>query len=563
MIDLKANPFFLNDEDIAWINSTIAEMTDEEKIGQLFCPHGDLNKEVVKREMLDKKVAGIMFRPSPGAELLEMNRYVQSESKIPMLIAANLEAGGNGTTTDGTFFGKQMQVAATNDFEQAYRLGVICGREAKSVGCNWAFAPIIDIDYNYRNPITNVRTFGSDPDKVLGCGKGYLKGAHEEGIAVSIKHFPGDGRDERDQHLVTSINDFSCEEWDATYGRIYKELIDDGALTVMVGHIAQPAYQKKLNPGFHDEEVIPATLSPELLNGLLREKLGFNGMIVTDASEMMGFTTAMARKEAVPYSIAAGCDMFLFNKDINEDYAYMMDGYKNGVITEERMTEALTRILAAKAALGLHTAKKNGTLVPQPEALKELNNAQFDAWAKECADKAVTLVKDTQSLLPISPEKHKNVFMSVFGAGADLEKIKVRMPELFRKEGFNVTVFDPEEEKKMVKDGVEVFKQKYDLAVVIADVETYSNQTTARISWTPLHGSNGRPWYTKEVPTMMISVANPYVLIDAPMIKTFVNAYSTSDYATDAVMEKIMGRSEFKGVNPVDPFCGDRYDLKL
>lgn len=562
MIDLKGNPFFLSDEDIKWVNSTLADMTEEEKIGQLFCPHGDMNKEVVEQEMIQKKVGGIMFRPSPGAELQDMNRYVQSVSKIPMLIAANLEAGGNGTTTDGTFFGKQMQVAATNDFEQGYRLGLVCGEEAKAVGCNWAFAPLIDIDYNFRNPIENVRTFGSDPRKVLGQAKGYLKGAHEAGIAVSIKHFPGDGRDERDQHLVTSINDCTCEEWDATYGKIYEECIADGALTVMVGHIAQPAYQKKYDPTYTMDRTIPATLSPQLLNDLLRGKLGFNGMIVTDASEMVGFTASMSRREAVPYSIAAGCDMFLFNKDIDEDFAYMRQGYKNGIISEERLTEALTRILATKAALGLHKAKADGTIVPGPEALSVLGCEKFDMWAKECADKAITLVKDTQNLLPISADKYKNIFMTIVGAGADLEKLRTRMPALFQKEGFNVTVFEPEVPGKNVKDGVEVFKQKYDLAVVISDVETYSNQTVARIQWHPVHGSNGRPWYVHEIPTMMISVANPYVLIDAPMIKTFINGYSTSDYATDAIMDKVMGRSEFKGVNPVDPFCG-MWDLKL
>lgn len=559
MIDLRANPFYLDDKGVEWVETTLSTMTDEEKIGQLFCPHGDMDEEMVRKKLIDKKAGGVMFRPGPGKELQEMNRFIQSNSRIPMLIAANLEAGGNGTTTDGTFFGKEMQVAATNDFEQAYRLGLVCGEEAKAIGCNWAFAPLIDIDYNYRNPIVNVRTFSSDPDKVLGMGKGYLRGAHEAGIAVSIKHFPGDGRDERDQHLVTSINDFSCEEWDATYGRIYSEMIGDGALTVMAGHIAQPAYEKALNPDYNMEFPIPATLSPALLNGLLRGKLGFNGMIVTDASGMVGFTTAMSREEAVPASIAAGCDMFLFNRDIDEDFEFMKKGYANGIITPERLDEAVTRILATKAALKLHE-KSADELVPGDEALAVLNNEKFDTWAKECADKSVTLVKDTQNLLPLSNKKYKKVFMTIVGAGADLEKMAEKFPKLFEKEGFEVTVFDPAVNNKY---SIAQFKEAYDLSVFIADVETYSNQTTARISWDPVHSSDGRPWYVKEVPTMMISVANPYVLIDAPMIKTFINGYSTSDYVLNAVMDKVMGRSEFKGVNPVDPFCGDRWDLKL
>lgn len=125
---------------------------------------------------------------------------------------------------------------------------------------------------------------------------------------ITIKHFPGDGCDERDQHLVTSINDLSCEEWDATYGEVYKACIDAGVLSCMVGQIMQPAYSKKLNPELKDEDIMPASLSSELMNGLLREKLGFNGLIVTDATTMAGFMIPMPREKAVPYTIAAGAD---------------------------------------------------------------------------------------------------------------------------------------------------------------------------------------------------------------------------------------------------------------
>lgn len=155
--------------------------------------------------------------------------------------------------------------------------------EGAAVGCNWAFAPVVDIDRNWRNPITNVRTYGDDPDRVLECGLNYMKAAKEENVLVAIKHFPGDGCDEVDQHILTSVNSLSCEEWDATYGKIYGGLIEAGAQTVMVGHIAQPAYQKLYNPDFPDK-LVPATLSPELLKGLLRKKLGFNGLIVTDST---------------------------------------------------------------------------------------------------------------------------------------------------------------------------------------------------------------------------------------------------------------------------------------
>ena len=146
----------------------------------------------------------------------------------------------------------------------------------------------------------------------------------------------------------------SCEEWDATYGKVYSACIAQGALTCMVGHIMQPAYSKRLNPALSDGDILPASLSSEIINGLLRGKLGFNGLVVTDATTMAGYTTAMSRRLAVPTSIAAGCDMFLFCRNTQEDYGYMLDGVRNGIITQQRLDEAVTRILATKAALGLH-----------------------------------------------------------------------------------------------------------------------------------------------------------------------------------------------------------------
>ena len=140
----------------------------------------------------------------------------------------------------------------------------------------------------------------------------------------------------------------------STYGAAYRAGIEAGTLSVMVGHIMQPAWSKKLDPSLKDEEIMPGSLSRELLNGLLRKELGFNGLICTDASTMAGYMLAMGRRRAVPESIARGCDMFLFARNLEEDYQFMLDGIKEGIITPERLDEAVTRILAVKAALGLH-----------------------------------------------------------------------------------------------------------------------------------------------------------------------------------------------------------------
>jgi beta-N-acetylhexosaminidase len=559
MIDLKGKPFYLSENDIRWVMETKAEMSIEEKIGQLFCPIGYSNDPgYLDNVLLRFNIGGVLYRPGLAEEMQDTHRYLQQHSKIPMFIAANLEAGGDGIATDGTSFGKQMQVAATGDSKHAYRLGKVSCEEGAAVGCNWSFAPVVDIDMNFRNPITNVRTYGSNPDTVLEMGKEYMKAARECGIAVSVKHFPGDGVDEVDQHLLTSVNTLSCEEWDKTYGKIYQELIDADALTVMIGHVAMPAYQKHFNPDY-PEKIVPATLSKELTTDLLRGRLGFNGLITTDATPMVGFTCAMEREKAVPYSIACGCDVFLFNKDLAEDYAFMKKGYEEGIITDERLDEAITRILATKATLKLHEKKKNDCLVPVKEALSIVGCEEHKKWVYECADEAATLVKDTQKLLPISPEKHRRVLLQILGDFPSNDRLSGKITKLLIKEGFEVISYK-QEDFTIPIDNVVDFKRKYDLVLYIANIENASNKTVSRINWHTFFGlGNNLPWFVEEVPTLFISVANPYHLLDVPMVKTFVNCYSNHNIMLETVVEKLLGRSAWKGTSPVDPFCGKEY----
>ncbi|MHA7581826.1 glycoside hydrolase family 3 protein [Paenibacillus vandeheii] len=559
MVDLTAKPFYLKEEDINWVNETMAAMEVRDKVGQLFCLMGMTDDRQQLQTLVEAiRPGGMMFRPGPSKSVQDVHRFLQEHSKVPLLISANLEAGGNGIAADGTYFGKQLQVAATDNEEMAYKLGVVAGREGRAVGCNWSFAPVVDIDLNFRNPITNVRTFGSDPGRVARMAKAYTEGIQKSGLAVSLKHFPGDGVDERDQHLLTTINSLSVEEWDESFGMVYRELIEAGAETVMVGHIMLPAYSRKLVPSITDDELMPATLAPELIQTLLRKQLGFNGLVVTDATPMAGFMTAEKRENAVPKSIAAGCDMFLFNKNIQEDFGFMMKGLQSGILTMERLDEAVTRILALKASLGLHKRQQEGTLVPKSDELAVLQCEEHKAWAKECADQAVTLVKDTQHLLPIGVVAHNRILLYVLGDGGGYRSTPISsyMEAKLTAEGFCVTVFDNKNvDYRAVFSRVEDLKEKYDLAIYVANIETASNRTTVRIEWEPLLAADV-PWFIRELPTMFVSVANPYHLQDVPRVQTYINAYSGSETIVDAVVDKLLGRSEFKGISPVDPFCG-------
>ena len=563
MIDLKGNPFYLSEEDIQWVEETLKAMDLKQRVGQLFCPIGETFDQHDLKEMIDKyQPCGIMYRTETATEVQKAHRFLQKESPIPLLVAANLEAGGRGIAKEGTIYGTQMQVAATDDAQRAYQLGYISAAEGAAVGVNWAFAPVVDIDMNFRNPITNTRTYGSDPERVLRMAQSYMKGAHENGLAVSIKHFPGDGVDERDQHMHPSINALSVEEWDATYGKIYKTLIDEGAETVMIGHIMQPAYSRALCPEIRDEDIYPGPLSKELMEGLLRKKLGFNGVIVTDSTRMTGFLLSMKRELAVPTSIAVGCDMFLFDLGLEQDFTYMMKGIETGILTEERVEEAVKRILALKAHLGLHKKQKDGRLVPGEDALKVLKCEKHRRWTRECADASVTLVKSNETgVLPITPEKFPRIQLHVMGeharsgnhAGGEL--LHGYFKELLEKEGFEVTLFNSKEmTKRIFCPNIETIGET-DLIIYYVNEGTYSNQTTVRLNWMVPDELNG-PKFLTEVPNIFISVANPYHLLDAPRMKTFINAYTPTEEVLEALVEKMVGRSPFKGISPVDPFCG-------
>jgi beta-N-acetylhexosaminidase len=573
-MDYKAKPFELDDSDIQWVQQTLSEMDLETKVGQLFClvvisPDPDVIWEQTQKVGI--KPCGFMARPFLGAEVQNLYSALQENAEVPLLLAANLERGGDGIALDGTSFGSQLQVAATDDETMAYRLGVIAGREGHAVGCNWTFSPVIDIDYNFHNPITNTRTYGSAPERVLRMARAYMKGIHENGLAVSIKHWPGDGVDGRDQHLVTSVNSLPVEDWDATYGMVYKGMIDAGAEAVMVSHIMQPAYSRKLKPGIRDTEIMPASLAPELNLKLLREQLGFNGLIVTDATSMAGMTAAMPREKAVPYCIAAGCDIFLFAMNLEQDVGFMLQGIRDGILSLERLDEAVRNILAFKASLKLHQRKVEGTLVPNESALSVLNNHEHRTWAKECADKAVTLVKDTQNLLPLTVEQHKRILLYVLGdKGGYMDEgggINEKFIQLLTHEGFVVEKFDYEKLVGMNMWASSMFRdplgqlQNFDLVMYFASLKTASNQTTVRIDWAQPMGIDV-PKFVHEIPTLFISVDNPYHLQDVPMVKTFINGYTSSEHIIEAVVDKLLGRSPFKGISPVDPFCG-YWDTKL
>ncbi|NCA98647.1 MAG: glycoside hydrolase family 3 protein, partial [Clostridia bacterium] len=336
-------------------------------------------------------------------------------------------------------------------------------------------------------------------------------------------------------------------------------------------------YPRRFNPDQPESAMLPATLSKELISDLLKGQMGFNGVVVTDASHMVAMTAAMKRRDMLPTSVAAGCDLFLFFNDPDEDFGYMMEGYKNGVITDERLHDALTRILGLKASLGLHKKPGKDLLLPKAEALAKIGLPENRAVFSQVADKAITLVKNKQDIFPLTPEKTRRILLvevkgpesqfgkAIAGGGNPLADLK----ELLAAEGFDVSIYESPLDKIMklpeneiAKGIMNVYAQKrpiseltdtFDLIISVANVVP---GTVQRVLWPASKGTPDIPFYVFEVPSIFVSVLCPFHLADVPQMQTYINTYDAKKETLRLLVQKMVGRSEFAGTSPVDAFCG-------
>lgn len=588
MVDLKARPYYLSEEDCQWVKDTIANMSPEEKVGQLFFQLTASHDEEYLKELMEKyHLGGCRYNPAPGKAIQEQNRILQKYAKVPVFIACNTEAGGDGACADGTHIGAGVKIAATDKEEYAFALGKMANEQAAAIGCNMAFAPVADILYNWENTEIVTRAFGGDAERVATMSKAYLNGAHTiPGFACAAKHFPGNGQDFRDAHIANNVNYFDVEKWDETYGHVYRTLIENDLDAIMGGHIMLPSYAKVINPELKDEDMMPATLSPEIMTGLLRDRLGFNGMVVTDASHMVAMTDRMKRSEMLPASINAGCDMFLFFNDPEEDFATMLGAYKTGIISEERMTEALTRILGLKAHLGLNKKSKE-ELVPQPETVEEvLQREEYKAMQKSISEDCITLVKyKDKDVLPMTPDRYKRIMivhikgaensMSALmkmlggGKGNPAEALKEKLCA----KGFDAFIYESPLDvmKKQIEAGEKpdlniYFAGKNAIADFVSDMDlviTLCDVPNGRPSFGMSKGGGEIPWYVFEVPVVVVGCGQPTMLADIPQARTYINTYDSKDTTLDALVENLMnGEEAFKGTDPIDSFCG-LFDARL
>lgn len=580
MVDLKAKPFYLNDEQIAWVEDTIAGMTLEEKLGQLFVllkAGPGVDEGQIKSTLDSYHQGGLRWQGGDKETVWLQNTTYQKNSRIPLLIAANCDDGGVGCVPDGTFVATAAQCGAGEGTENAYHLGYVAGREASAIGVNWMFNPVSDIFMNWRNTIVNTRSFSEDTDTVIANTRAYIKGIKDANpnMACTAKHFPGDGVEELDQHLALGVNTLSVDEWNASFRKVYQTLIDEGLESIMVGHIALPEMSRHLRPGIADADIMPATLAPELLTDLLRGEMGFNGVIITDASHMIGMSATSRRCDAVPGAIAAGCDMYLFANDVEEDLGFMKAGYEKGIITEERLSDALHRILGMKAHLHLY---EESVRIPDKSGLSVIGCEEHQEYARQAADTCVTLVKDTRGLIPVDPEQKKRAYLVYVQStpttkGYKGDPVKAVVIEELERAGFTVDVcpnfHDLEVENgvspmnmvhMMSHDSRKDFLDSHDIVFLVINVKGYAQENDVRLRWSCNH-SRELPWYNEELPTIGISLNYTNHLIDVPQLHTFINAYGPTRTHIRAAIEKVCGKSEFMGKAGETVFCG-RWDTR-
>lgn len=539
-------PFFLGDTELTWVNTTYSELTLEQKVGQLFNLIVRANS-AEELSLIDTIQPGAVTK-FVGQDLdteVKMMNQLRSHSVIPLLVSGDLEGGGM-SFPFGAQVPNQLGLAGLKDESAVEYCTQVIAQEAKLLGINWSFTPVVDINAKFRSAVVGTRSYGSDVDVIETMSRSNITTFQKNGIAATAKHWPGEGFDDRDQHLVTTVNPLTMSEWEERYGRLYRSAIDNNVMSIMSAHIALPEYVK-----VHEDNAAewwrPASVSKLLNEQLLRGELGFNGLIVSDATVMAGLSSWTKRENVVAEIIENGCDMLLFCKDPVEDYAYMLKAVREGRVSETRLEQSVMRILAMKAALGLH------------EKQEEISSSKFnDLLASDYADRipelnrrTVHLVKNRDDILPINLERHQRVLVVSTGIRHVFSPIPapLSVANMLKNEGFEVTEF---------QTGMALNVKEYDLLLYLNADESMLVKSHIYIDWMVLHGGFGnamyRPWV--DIPTVMVSFGHPYLLYDAPKVPVYINAYSPLLEVQKAVVEGLLGRLSFNSNAAIDPFCG-------
>lgn len=383
----------LSDAQQQWVEVTLASLSREEKVAQLLIPNLGAydHLRAVEGFLHQRMLGGIFVGAATRDRHREEIRRLQARCRLPMVVAADLEAGAGQMVHGGVRFPDPLAVAAANDARLAYVMGQATAQEGRQAGIHWTYSPLVDVNVNPDNPIANTRSLGDDPERVARLAQALIRGMQEHGLAACAKHFPGDGVDDLDQHMATSVNSLSRQAWQRIFGYTFGKAIAAGVWSIMIGHIGLPAWDSERDVrGLYR----PASINRKLIIDLLRHDLGFEGLVVTDDMNMAGVAGYTQRRERTVACIAAGCDMLLFPK-LPDDYVTLLEAVQAGILPEARVDDAVQRVLAFKTRLHLHTGDLFGPVVETPE------QQAFEDASQQIAEAALVKVRDLNHTLPI------------------------------------------------------------------------------------------------------------------------------------------------------------------
>lgn len=541
VFDPRKAPFNLSEEKAAWVDRIMGELTLDQKLAQLLNLFIRSNDPDDLRRMQNIGAGSIALAlAGSAASQRELRTQFHESAPVPLLVTADLE-GGRMTPAGGVDLPNPLGLAAIDDIEATKRATQIMAHDGLANGINWSFTPLLDINAAFRSAIVGTRSFGSDPEIIRRHMLAQIETLQGAGIAATAKHWPGEGYDDRDQHLVTTVNPLTVEEWEERFGSLYRSAFDAGVLSVMPGHIALPSWCRAI--GAEDDVFKPATINRHITQRLLRDHLGFNGIVVSDASAMAGIGAYAPRRDYAAQIISEGCDIILLSSNPEQDLAYLKDALAEGTLSEARVDDAVMRQLALKAWAGLDSQSHAPELPRDRKADEE--------FALDLHSRVPTLVKDTQNLFPISPDKHKRVLVISGGIVWPFapHPLPFALPDMMKAKGFDVTVYQP---------GDPVVPQDFDLVLYLFGEETVLTRNNIFIDWHKLMGgfTHSMERYWHDVPTAILSFGYPYHLYDAPRVPTYVNAYATTERMQEAVLAAMLGEAKWLGKSPVDPFCG-------
>ena len=525
----------------AWVEQTLKKMTLREKLGQMlmvtFFGVFDSAESPEYREVLheveDNHVGGLIIVTDRGPLGLErsqvyptavMTNELQRRAKIPLLVGADFEAGTGMRLDEGTSFPSAMAIAATGDPKLAYAAGKYTALEARAAGVQWIFAPDADVNNNPDNPIINIRSFGEDPASVAEYVKEFVRGVEDNGALATAKHFPGHGNVGVDSHISLPTVPGDRNELEGTELVPFRAAIAAGVSSIMPGHLAVPA--------FEPDPAIPATLSRNILSGLLRDDMKFRGLIITDALDMGGVASNYPPGEAAVRAIDAGTDVLLMSPSPDAAIAGLEEAVKSGRISEKRIDASVRRILAAKARLGLN---KNRT-VDVARLNEKFARPEYETEAQNIADRGVTLLRDAPWLLPLDATKPLRVLLVALSSDADPSLAEAQVPAAVARLGVG------EAFSRLPPD-------TYDVAIAALFVRVADRKGDVGFPDDQLAFVNQLLAAGK--PTVVASFGSPYLIERFPNAKTWLAEFSTNDVSQRAAARAIFGQITISGRIPV------------